>query len=145
MSDPPENDEAAAPKAEPETAEPKTEAAPEAGAPKRKRRKKAAPPGATSGAERPALDASGRSRPAFLLRFPEDPELEEVIRAFEAGNYARVTELGTRLAETTKDVELRAAAEELVRRTEPDPLVRLMLGLVAALLLAVVAYAYFAA
>lgn len=92
--------------------------------------------------ERPALDAEGRERPRFLLRFPEDPELEELIRAFEAGNFRKVREDGPRLAERTERPEVKRAAEELLRRIEPDPLVKFLLGVAVFLFVAIVAYVY---
>ena len=48
----------------------------------------APPPVAPAPAEeedRP-LNAEGRERPRFLLKFPDDPELQRLARAFEAGN-----------------------------------------------------------
>lgn len=111
---------------------------PEAGAKKRKRRRKKV--------EEPPLRASlspeGRERPAFLLGFPEDPELERVMRAFELGNYAFVRQAAPALAEKTTDAKVRAAAEELARRIEPDPLVKVLLGLAVALLVLLTFWAY---
>ncbi len=92
--------------------------------------------------ERPRLDAKGLERPAFLLRFPEDTALEPVIAAFEAGNYAEVREAAQKLSEDGQTPEVRRAAEELLRRIEPDPLMKLFLSVAIALLLVVVAYGY---
>jgi hypothetical protein len=105
---------------------------------KRKRKRKKA--------EEPALRASlnpdGRERPAFLLAFPSDPELERVMRAFELGNYAVVRKAAPELAEKTTDPKVRAAAEELARRIEPDPLMKVLLGLAVALLVLITFWAY---
>jgi hypothetical protein len=101
-----------------------------------------APPDAPE-PRRARLDAKGNERPEFLLDFPEDPALEPLIAAFEAGNYARVRELAPRVAEAAENAEVRSAALELRRRIDPDPLARYLL-LVSVLLfvfLAVWAYA----
>ena len=93
---------------------------------------------------RKELAADGVERPAFLLGFPEDPELEPLIAAFEAGNYAHVRETALRLAETSERADVKAAALELLRRIEPDPLVKFLLGIAIALFVVVVAYVYHA-
>jgi hypothetical protein len=91
---------------------------------------------------RPSLRPDGRERPAFLLAFPSDPELERLIRAFELGNYALVRKDAPSLAARTTDAKVRAAAEELARRIEPDPLVKVLLGLSIALLVVLTLWAY---
>jgi hypothetical protein len=91
---------------------------------------------------RPGLDANGRERPRFLLAFPKDPELEMLIAAFESGNYARVRELAPKLIETAEEPEVQGAAREILRRVEPDPLLKLLLFVAIALFVIVVAYAY---
>jgi hypothetical protein len=91
---------------------------------------------------RSELDAAGRERPAFVLDFPEDPELEPLVAAFEAGNYAHVREHAPRLAASTERPEVKAAALELGRRIEPDPLVKFLLAVAIALFVVVVAYVY---
>jgi hypothetical protein len=119
-------------------------ASPEPAPPRRrKRRRKAADAPAAPGVfERPSLDAQGRERPRFLLRFPIDTELEPAIAAFEAGNYALVRQHAEPLAERAESPEVRRAAEELLSRIEPDPLNKLFLAIAVALLLAVASYAY---
>jgi hypothetical protein len=126
---------------EPSAPEP---AASEPPAPKKKKRKRKAAeaPAAPLPFERPALDASGRERPRFLLRFPLDPELDRLVAAFEAGNYAEVRRAAPDLAERAESPEVRRAAEELLRRIEPDQLLKLYLAVAVALLLAVASYAY---
>ena len=107
------------------TAEAPTEAAPEAEA-----------------EDDAALDATGRERPRFLLSFPQDPDLMRLATAFEAGNYALVRAEAEALAERTESPAVRAAALELRRRIEPDPLAKYLLALTAALLLSLAYFAY---
>jgi hypothetical protein len=90
------------------------------------------------------LDADGRERPAFLLEFPNDPELRTLIDAFERGDFKTVREQASKLAETTGNGEVRAAALELRRRIEPEPLVVLLLMLAAGLLAFLIAWTYVA-
>lgn len=147
MSDEAQNREAAATNADEASAstEPSpsdADAAPNAGEvaperPKRKRKKRRGE--ATRRAE---LDAAGMQRAAFVLDFPEDPELDVLVRAFEAGNFAFVREHAPRLAESSSNADVKAAARELSRRIEPDPLVKFLLGVAAVLFLVVVSYVY---
>jgi len=110
---------------------------------KKKKRKKA-----TSEAQGPALpkeiplDADGRERPLFVLAFPSDPELDRLVRAFELGNYAHVREHAPKLAERAESERVREAARELLRRIEPDPLIKILLGLSVTLLVALAVWAY---
>lgn len=90
----------------------------------------------------PVLGPEGWERPAFVLGFPKDPELERVVRAFELGNYAYVREHAEKLAESTTDPAVRDAAEELLSRIEPDPLVKILFGMSVAMLAFMVFYAY---
>jgi len=111
---------------------------------KRKKRKAEATEDAEASLLRPELDASGRERPKFLLHFPVDAELELLMAAFEAGNYFKVREEAPRLMAKTTRPEVKAAAAELLRRIEPDPLLKFFLGVAVALFVAVVAYVYYA-
>jgi hypothetical protein len=88
------------------------------------------------------LDAEGRERPRFLLEFPPDPELQRLARAFEAGNYHAVREGAPKLAEATEDPIVRAAARELRRRIDPDPLMKYLLWVALGLFVFVVWYTY---
>jgi hypothetical protein len=88
------------------------------------------------------LDADGRERPRFLLDFPDDPALNELVRAFEVGNYARVRSEATALAERTENAAVRSAALELRRRIEPDPLAKYLLGIAVLLLIFLTVFAY---
>jgi hypothetical protein len=91
---------------------------------------------------RPPLNAEGMERPQFLLDFPEDPELERLIAAFEAGNFARVRREAARLAAATENPEVKAAALELRRRIDPDPLATYLLAISLVLLLVLTIWAY---
>ena len=93
-------------------------------------------------AEVPLLDANGRERPHFLLSFPDDAELQKLVRAFEAGNYRAVRQLAPELIRTSEDITVRAAARELMRRIEPDPLTKYLLGVALLLFVFVVWYTY---
>ena len=82
------------------------------------------------------------SSPAFARAFPDDPAVRELVEAFERGEFALVRERAPKLAETTTDPAVAAAARELRRRLDPDPLaVKLLLAAVA-LLIFLSAWAY---
>jgi hypothetical protein len=91
---------------------------------------------------RPFLDANGMERPVFLLDFPEDPALEALIQAFEAGNYARVREGADLLARSHESAAVRDAALELRRRIEPDPLAKYLIAISVVLLVVLTVWAY---
>lgn len=91
---------------------------------------------------RAPLDANGNERPVFLLDFPEDPELERLVQAFEAGNYAEVRKSAPGVAERARTPEIRAAALELRRRIDPDPLSFYIVLISAVLLLFLAVWAY---
>ena len=102
------------------------------------------PPDAVA-SERPRrsrLNAAGEERPAFLLEYPQDAELEPLIAAFEAGNFARVRSEAPRLAARTGDDAVRRAALELKSRTEPDPLLLILLLLCLTLFVFLVTWVY---
>jgi hypothetical protein len=111
---------------------------------KKKRKKKAgsAPDAAHEKNEGPEYDVSGAERAAFLAWFPEDPELDKMVRAYEVGNYAYVREHAGKLAERSDDDKVRAAARELLARIEPDPLMKFLLLGAVALLVFLTLYAY---
>jgi hypothetical protein len=106
--------------------------------PKKKKKKKKR---ADDAPQREELDAEGRERPTFVLAFPSDPSLDHAVKAFELGDYAAVRIEASKLTEhPSKDV--RAAAGELLRRIEPDPLVKVLLAMAILLLLVVTVWAY---
>jgi hypothetical protein len=73
---------------------------------------------------------------------PRDPELEVLIDAFERGDYAHVREHAESLAANTSDPEVAAAARDLRRRIDPDPLTLYLLAASVALLVFLVIWAY---
>jgi hypothetical protein len=83
------------------------------------------------------------SIPAFARAFPREPALDALVAAFEAGDYARVRREAPALARQTGDDRVRAAARELRRRLDPDP-VAVYLLVAAALLLTFLAGWYWA-
>ena len=91
---------------------------------------------------RPRRNALGEDRPAFLLDFPDDPELEPLIQAFEAGNFKAVRVGAPELAARTPDAKVRAAALELKRRTDPDPLLIVLLAMCIGLFFFLVIWVY---
>jgi hypothetical protein len=117
-------------------------------APKKKKKKKKKRSAEPVEAEKeakpsaPVLTAEGWERPAFLADFPSDPELERLVRAFELGHYAFVREHGAKLVESTTDEGVRRAANELLRRIEPDPLVKILFAMAFALFVFMAFYAY---
>jgi hypothetical protein len=148
--------------AEPESPEPETETltrvkgdaepseaaaseAETAGPPKKKKKKQrklAEPQAEVSEDKEPELDAAGAERPAFHAWFPRDEELGRLVRAFEVGNYAMVREQAPKLAQSSENEKVRAAARELLARIEPDPLMKYLLLAAALLLLFLAFYAY---
>ncbi|HKO52792.1 MAG TPA: hypothetical protein VJV79_34025 [Polyangiaceae bacterium] len=90
----------------------------------------------------PALNAEGRERPRFLLEFPDDPALQRLVSAFEAGNYQAVRQGAAKLAQSTDDPIVRAAARELGSRIEPDPLMKYLLFVALGLFVFVVWHTY---
>jgi hypothetical protein len=92
--------------------------------------------------EGPSLGPEGSERPNFVLDFPKNPELDRLVRAFELGNYAFVREHATKLSASSNDDAVKRAAGELLRRIEPDPLVKILFAMSVALLAFMVFYAY---
>ena len=58
--------------------------------------------------------------------FPHNPELDALVQAFEAGDFARVREGVPRILSSTSDEAVKRAASELLARTRPDPLATLL-------------------
>lgn len=111
---------------------------------KKKKKKKRAPEeeAKDEGPVGPVLGPEGWERPQFVLDFPKDPELDRLVRAFELGNYSFVRDKGKKLAESVSDEGVRRAALELLRRVEPDPLVKILFAMSIGLFLFMVFYAY---
>jgi hypothetical protein len=88
---------------------------------------------------------TGPARPAFARDWPADPELDALLGAFEAGNYALVRETAPKVAESAGargDDALQNRALLVLARIEPDPVGKVIFGIAALLLVAVVAAAY---
>jgi hypothetical protein len=77
------------------------------------------------------------TRPAFAKDYP--PELDDLIEAFERGNYASVRKGADELSKSS-DLRIRDAAADLRSRTEADPMQKIMLGIVALLLVGLAVY-----
>ncbi len=111
-------------------------------APKRRKKRRAEPQAAEATEPRASASepASKPETPAFAAGFPRDPVLDALVAAFEAGDYARVRREAPALAKQTDRDDVRAAARELARRLEPDPLAAYLLGLAALLLVFLAGY-----
>jgi len=72
--------------------------------------------------------------PRFTEGFPADPELDALVAAFSRGDFARVRRQAPPLIRAAASDEVREAARELLRRTEPDPLSFVFFALAAGLL-----------
>jgi hypothetical protein len=84
--------------------------------------------------------SSPTTRPQFAKAYPRSPELDRLVAAFIAGNFALVRRDAPLLAEKAEDGTVRAAAQDLRRRIAPDPTAIYLLGLGLALAVAVSAY-----
>ena len=94
----------------------------------------------SSGGGRSASGRQGRRAAGFAKDFPEDPELDALLQAFDAGDFARVRDEGAKLRASSKDETVKWAVEALVARTKPDPLAAMLLGLTAVLLVVLSAW-----
>jgi hypothetical protein len=81
-------------------------------------------------------------RPNFARDFPRDAELDELVAAFAAGNYALVRRRAPELARRATDPQVAAAAADLVRRLSPDPLALYLIGVTAVLLVVLSIWAW---
>jgi hypothetical protein len=77
-------------------------------------------------------------RPRFARDYPK--ELDDLVAAFEAGNYALVRSEAGKIAQGDGSAKVKAAARDLVARTQPDRLQLLLIGLAFALLVGLAAY-----
>lgn len=66
--------------------------------------------------------------PLFAQRYPHDEQLDALLVTFERGDYAAVREGAQKLLASDAKPAVRQAAEDLLRRLEPDPLARYLLG-----------------
>ena len=98
--------------------------------PRKKKRKKKGPPKS----EAPAAAVAGDDRSVFARAYPDDPQLNRLVAAFDAGDYATVRARAHDLVHATKNDDVRRAARDLLRRIEPDRTAALLLGVAVALL-----------
>ncbi len=63
-----------------------------------------------------------------VAALPRNEALDPLIAAFDAGNYAFVRAEAPRLMKATEDDAVRAAARDLLRRIDPDPMAKWMMG-----------------
>ena len=113
----------------------------DAARPRRVRKKKRrARKGQGADASPPEEQDTRSDVPAFAARFPRHPDLDRLLQAFEAGNFAYVRREAPRLAKRTDDAKVRAAAQELRRRIDPEPTSMFLWALGVALLLFLYGY-----
>jgi hypothetical protein len=134
----------AQPPAEATSAEPPAEAASAPADPprpkKKKRQKKLTSP-ETPEAKQATVGPIDRA--PFLDGFPAHPELDRLVSAFETGNYLLIRQEAKGLAQRSDDPAVRAAALELRRRIDPDPMAKyiLLASLLLLVALTIIAYA----
>ena len=80
--------------------------------------------------------------PPFAQQYPRDETLDSLLATFERGDYGTVREGAQKLIASSAKPAVKQAAEDLLRRLEPDPLARYLLG-VSVLLLAFFTVWYF--
>ena len=80
--------------------------------------------------------------PPFAANYPRDEALDALLVMFDKGNYAAVREGAQKLLQSDAKKAVKQAAEDLLRRLEPDPLAHYMLG-ISVLLLAFFSIWYF--
>ncbi len=80
--------------------------------------------------------------PPFAQRYPRDETLDALLSTFDRGDYATVREGAQKLIASSKKPAVRQAAEDLLRRLDPDPLARYLL-VIATLLLVFFSAWYF--
>lgn len=134
MSEPSTEDlderEAPEPPAE-ERAEERTEEASDAEPPPKKRRKKR---------KKSTLEPEVVYDLPFARAWPEDPELRPLVEAFSRGNYAYVRQNAAGVAERASDPKVKAAARDLRRRIDPDPVAGVLLLVAIGLLVMLAAH-----
>ncbi|CAN5759423.1 hypothetical protein BH09MYX1_BH09MYX1_34570 [soil metagenome] len=77
-------------------------------------------------------------RPTFAKDYPK--ELDDLVAAFEAGNYALVRVEAGKIASGDGSKALKRGAAELVARTEPDRMQLVLLAVALALLIVLSVY-----
>jgi hypothetical protein len=74
------------------------------------------------------------TRPSFAAGYPDDPELERLVRLFVRGNHRAVREGVAALLHARPSGAVADAARDLRRRLSPDPIAYVLLGVTLALL-----------
>lgn len=87
-----------------------------------------------------SVEGTKTRRPRFAKRFPHDSGLDALVEAYANGDYRRVRKEAPELASKTDDDDVKAAALELRRRIDPDPLSLGLMGLAVALLTILAGY-----
>lgn len=77
----------------------------------------------------------GAPRPPFAVDYPSHDGLDQLLLAFNAGNYAFVREQAPRLVQADVDENVRNAAKDLRRRIDPEPTAAYLWALGVALVL----------
>jgi hypothetical protein len=72
--------------------------------------------------------------PRFAKDFPREDELDRLVVAYTHGDYGTVRERAPKLAKSTEDDAVKAAAERLLAATVPDPTSKVLFLVTAALL-----------
>ena len=80
--------------------------------------------------------AVSTDRPPFAESYPREPTLDDLVRAFQTGDYARVRENAPKLAASTDDAAVRASALDLRSRIDADPIAKALLVFTGILLAA---------
>jgi len=88
----------------------------------------------------PAAPDDDPDRPAFARDWPKSPDLDRLVLAFQRGNYAFVRSEAPRVAQGTANARVRAAANDLRRRIDPDPLAAILMLVAIALLVTLSGY-----
>jgi hypothetical protein len=83
----------------------------------------------------PVVPMQARSRLAFASNYPRTDTLDELLDAFDAGDFRRVRRDAAEVTRNSDNAAERRAAQDLRRRTDPDPygiyLLFLAVGLLA--------------
>ena len=72
--------------------------------------------------------------PPFAQRYPQDETLDALLGYFDRGNYAAVREGAEKLLKSEAKPAVKQAAEDLLRRLEPDPMSQYLMGTATLLL-----------
>ncbi len=99
------------------------------------------PTGATAEAVPSEIAHAPVPRPPFAADWPHDAELDRLLAYLARGNHRAVRDGADVLAEKATDPKVAAAARDLRRRIEPDPIARILLGATFVLLMVLTLWA----